>query len=1124
MALSSEKAIEGAKPPLKIRARVRIETAAGSTRHSKKINWRHSVATPVAVAAGLATYWFVEVRPRDCQNLQVGASFAGSKERFTDYISGIHGHACHASDLGAVHRWLFVGGIASIGYAAILFFLLRLWWPNGWVTSKFVAASNGILVVPIVAAIADIAENIVMAAGLDIKSTGTTTSVVIASWAARVVPVLAWIKLLFYGASVLLLLITLLGAVNRRTLDNEPDEGVRWTPSDPKGYGICCSGGGIRAGSIALGALGALETHDRHTNELRADQRASTPNLLTSAKFISSVSGGGYTVGAWRIATGARDFESGRWKQGVIGDPFLADYDQPPPTDFDSRSIESPPTLYRHIQARREFLRTGRGGFPLSLLTALGFLAIHLAVLLATIVLIAWPLGRLTRMWPVNGGIGCAAAYAPHHGQRQPPPPPSHEQLLDADLCPSPGSTATTDAGLCHANSKQTMRPDLYLQHSGERTYCFLNTRGRQLPMRWGLMAPAVSLAGLGVLAFAPKLFKWRTSARRRWSIISSAFFGAAAFFGVILLGVPLALDVVFPRLDSFQSAWSVITLSGASGGLAFAQRYVKGWVKKSMNRAGSVLLYLASIVIGVYVAGKAALGSGWLGSPFPVLRGWGAYGLLAVVVVVVYSSFNPQSWSLNTLYRNRIRGGFATSREEQDAPRDLRRPRRILPATRRTPNTGSPVHQIKFEDPGQRLYPFKMNREPTVDHYGGRARPNLDVVHADEPDDEDRTDRPVPGPVHLICCSAARSARTVTGVASLSFVIGPDRVRLYEPCTELAQVEVKEHWAHTSVFVDALATSTNRNGDWLSARWRRRQCRAQGTTSAAMAVSAAAMASSMGRFGRQYPTALFAAFNIRLGVWMPNPRYLTRGVERFPKPNLVHLLKELTGAWDIDDHHLYVSDGGHRENLGLVELLRRRCRFVICIDASGDTPGSFTTLRQAAELARIEAACKIDLGPLDEVAAKHAVQPWTILRGTYTHTDDDAADNKVVILHVRPVIYQALRDELVAFAAEDPDFPHYSTGNQFLSDTQFRHLVQYGREAMTASLTALDAEDRARLVAAAHPESPQRPGPTVDDKRDKRAASSKPSESRLRKALRSILSVRHLRNLRRRAAVRPQR
>jgi hypothetical protein len=44
----------------------------------------------------------------------------------------------------------------------------------------------------------------------------------------------------------------------------------------------------------------------------------------------------------------------------------------------------------------------------------------------------------------------------------------------------------------------------------------------------------------------------------------------------------------------------------------------------------------------------------------------------------------------------------------------------------------------------------------------------------------------------------------------------------------------------------------------------------------------------------------------------------------------------------------LYVTDGGHWENLGLVELLRRGCTKIYCFDAAGDKEQTFFTIGEA--------------------------------------------------------------------------------------------------------------------------------------------------------------------------------
>jgi hypothetical protein len=127
-------------------------------------------------------------------------------------------------------------------------------------------------------------------------------------------------------------------------------------------------------------------------------------------------------------------------------------------------------------------------------------------------------------------------------------------------------------------------------------------------------------------------------------------------------------------------------------------------------------------------------------------------------------------------------------------------------------------------------------------------------------------------------------------------------------------------------------------------------------TVQAAVAVSGAAISSAMGRAGRWYST-LFAVTGVRLGTWLPNPRFVstfTAAERDWAAPGLpslrrlTYLFREIVGSHRCEDRLLQITDGGHYENLGLVELLRRRCTEIYCIDASGDQPPTAGTFEQA--------------------------------------------------------------------------------------------------------------------------------------------------------------------------------
>ena len=134
-----------------------------------------------------------------------------------------------------------------------------------------------------------------------------------------------------------------------------------------------------------------------------------------------------------------------------------------------------------------------------------------------------------------------------------------------------------------------------------------------------------------------------------------------------------------------------------------------------------------------------------------------------------------------------------------------------------------------------------------------------------------------------------------------------------------------------------------------------------------AVATSGAAFSPAMGRMTMQSLRMLMAVLNLRLGLWLPNPLWARDkhlrdelGVARvFP-----YFFREMLGTHRLTDEYLYITDGGHWDNLGLVEALRRRCRVIFCFDAAGDQVRTFNTIGEAMSLARSELGIEIDLHP----------------------------------------------------------------------------------------------------------------------------------------------------------------
>ena len=209
---------------------------------------------------------------------------------------------------------------------------------------------------------------------------------------------------------------------------------------------------------------------------------------------------------------------------------------------------------------------------------------------------------------------------------------------------------------------------------------------------------------------------------------------------------------------------------------------------------------------------------------------------------------------------------------------------------------------------------------------------------------------------------------------------------------------------------------------------------------------------------------AFLAAVNADLGIWLPNVKVLQEdGGKReakklLPRPRFAYTLKEILGWYNLNDRFVFITDGGHWENLGLVELLRRDCDVIYCADASGDPPASFAALRQALQLAALELGFDTETLDLDDVLddmlprtgslPAKITTTFTLRRPSEMSGSAGAAPKSVAIHYMKLQAAQVMTPELKRWAIADPKFPRYSTMRQFLSTEQFENLVELGRIA----------------------------------------------------------------------------
>jgi hypothetical protein len=236
-----------------------------------------------------------------------------------------------------------------------------------------------------------------------------------------------------------------------------------------------------------------------------------------------------------------------------------------------------------------------------------------------------------------------------------------------------------------------------------------------------------------------------------------------------------------------------------------------------------------------------------------------------------------------------------------------------------------------------------------------------------------------------------------------------------------------------------------------------------------AITISGAAASPNMGYHSSPAITFLLTLFNARLGAWLGNPGEAGRLTWRTSDPVLGAgpLLREMFGRTTDANPYVYLSDGGHFENLGLYEMVARRCRYVVVSDAGCDAAYSFEDLGNAIRKIRIDLGIPIEfesgLG-IDAAHAGRGNRHGAVGRIRYSAVDGAVADG--IIIYLKATLSGDEPVDVMNYAAAHPDFPHETTANQWFGESQFESYRMLGVHTVAAVAGGYDG--RAGLAGLA--------------------------------------------------------
>jgi hypothetical protein len=735
--------------------------------------------------------------------------------------------------------------------------------------------------------------------------------------------------------------------------------------------GFCLSGGGVRSASFALGALQTLRKE------------------LLEARYLISVSGGGYTAGALQLAV-TDQLDPDAQPDEMAGANVRHDVEMA----YQPGSVEED-YLRRHIN----YLADSPGRMLVALGVVTRSLVLSLTVLFGTAVVLGVAAGRAYDAVQVAPwSAGSLHPWAPT--LTYPTVRPGTWWLLVGLAGIAAACYATGLIGMAYSK------------------------RPWQLP---GLLGGVVTCVGLLVAALSVG--------------VPSVVYGAAW-----LLRGPHGSYTVGSSIGSVLLAY--LTTLGAFGRRAKVGSRVKGLFGGSKPTAGAVPAGALRLVL--VSATLILLAAAWVllfGGVAAVADGLSTVVAAAVIAggLLIFGGILDQTaLSLHPFYRRRLAGAFAARRVER--------------------HDGFVIAQ-----------PYPYGERTRLSTYAKRPTPEA-------ADDAPGTRKTFPEVVFAAAANLTGEQRAPLNAASFTFnadwIGGPDVG--YMKTAELEAV-VKPQLARDL------------------------------TVEAAMAISGAAVASAMGRASRWYGT-LLAVTGTRLGSWLPNPGFVdvwcsarthenhdwtVPGIPRLRR--LTYLLREVLGMHRCTDRLLQITDGGHYENLGLVEALRRRCKVVYCIDASGDTPPTAGTLADAIALAYEELGVSIELDdgseawrvvpgsaeplePKDPLSALNArLSERVVLTGRITYPPESGlpkGERTGTLVVAKALLTPGMPYDVLSYAARNAAFPRDSTGDQFFDDDKYCAYTALGRVVADHARAALARHDA--MVAEKKPRVEPAPAPDL--------------------------------------------
>ena len=204
---------------------------------------------------------------------------------------------------------------------------------------------------------------------------------------------------------------------------------------------------------------------------------------------------------------------------------------------------------------------------------------------------------------------------------------------------------------------------------------------------------------------------------------------------------------------------------------------------------------------------------------------------------------------------------------------------------------------------------------------------------------------------------------------------------------------------------------------------------------------------------------SLLGILNLRLGYWADNPKNNKKlpSPPNFISPGMMDI--GLARNLNENKRYIYLTDGGSFENLGIYELIRRRAKVIIVVDAGSDAQYEFADLGNAVEKIYVDFGVTIrfhsgyttsELIPGSSTNDEFVTNKYQLAKRSFAIADIiyDRFHLHGTLVYIKPTLTACLPSNIYWYKSENSLFPNQAKPDWSIDEKQFEAYRELGYQS----------------------------------------------------------------------------